>query len=83
MDNNIMAKTIQIAPSFDEITIEGNKIKTDFGGGIEYENEVVSMVHPDVAKNALQIAIAMSSYEHQVIWLMNNWAESTRKQLKH
>ena len=78
-----MAKTIQIAPSFDEITIEGNKIKTDFGGGIEYENRVISMVHPDVAKNALQIAIAMSSYEHQVIWLMDNWAESTRKQLKH
>ena len=77
-----MAEEFQIAPSFDEITIEGNKIKTDFGGGIEYENGVISMVHPDVAKNALQIAIAMSSYEHQVIWLMNNWAESTRKQIE-
>ena len=41
-----------------------------------------AITFPDVAKNALQIAIAMSSYEHQVIWLMNNWAESTRKHIE-
>ena len=59
-------QTIKIAPSDEEIIIEGNEIRTDFAGGIVYRAKGLSKYKDEYLKWMFASAIAMLSYKDQV-----------------
>ena len=63
--------SIQIAPDMNEIKVRGNKVHTDFAGGITYQAEGLQNYKAKYVKECFQTAIALSSKRHQLEWTMN------------
>ena len=61
-----MSKVIRIAPTANEISINGDTITTDFSGGISYTAEGLSEFDHDYLKQAFSCAIALSSKRWQI-----------------
>lgn len=67
-DNSVK---IKIAPDIHEIKVRGNKVHTDFAGGITYQAEGLQNYKAKYVKECFQAAIALSSKRHQIEWTMN------------
>ena len=71
-----MAKTIKIAPDLDEITIDDEKIHTDWNGGITYSGPIKKLreIFQDswIIKQ-FQTAIALTSKVWQAERLLNDY----------
>lgn len=74
-----MAKTIQIAPYSNEITIDGNTMHTDFAGGITYTAEGLDQYEQESLKECFSAAIAMTSRPWQLERLLNETLELNGK----
>lgn len=71
-----MAKTIKIAPDLDEITIDDERIHTDWNGGITYKGNIAAIrkaFKDDWIIKQFQTAIAMVSKLWQLERLLNDY----------
>lgn len=69
-------KTIKIAPDLDEITIDDEKIHTDWNGGITYKGNIAAIrkaFKDDWLKSQFQQAIALVSKPWQLENILNNF----------
>lgn len=69
-------KTIKLAPSYEEVEVTTSTIVTDFGGrhivyALPSTIEFDLPRQKDMAIEVMRKAIALSSYPHQLQWLLN------------
>ena len=65
-------ETIKIAPSHDEVIIEGNEVRTDFAGGIVYRAEGLGKFKDEYIKASFCTAIALASKKWQLEDILNS-----------
>ena len=71
-----MAKTIKIAPDLDEITLDDEKIHTDWNGGITYSGPIGKLreiFKDDWIIKQFQTAIAITSKSWQLERILNDY----------